>query len=358
MRIAYGVHGYGRGHAARAMAILPELSRRHDVLLLVGGDAWDALSGAWPVVRIPHMRYELNRRGRRSPVQTLRRNIPAIADLRVRGPGLQMVADTLKEFDPDVVLCDSCAWTHRAAAVLGIPRISFDHFAVLVHCRWPMAWHERIPAGFEAFCYRRLMGEPERIVIASFYQPPPRREGVEVVGPVLRDAVHDVSPSRGDYLMVYLSNGEHHYTPAVRDGLLALDCPVKAYGTGCDGREGNIEYRPPANREFLEDLAGSRAIFSTAGNQLISEAIYFHKPMLLLPEDSLEQKLNARAIERMGCGMGVRPGRVNGDVLAEFLRREDEFADNVADAPCRDGRTAAVETIERFAAELTASADG
>jgi len=38
MKIAYGIHGYGRGHSSRALAILPELARRHELLLLAGGD--------------------------------------------------------------------------------------------------------------------------------------------------------------------------------------------------------------------------------------------------------------------------------------------------------------------------------
>ena len=36
LRIAYGVHGYGRGHSSRALAVLPELTKRHDVLVLAG----------------------------------------------------------------------------------------------------------------------------------------------------------------------------------------------------------------------------------------------------------------------------------------------------------------------------------
>ncbi|MBN2447789.1 MAG: hypothetical protein JXO22_13745, partial [Phycisphaerae bacterium] len=52
MRIAYGVMGYGRGHATRTAAVLPTLMRRHDVLVLGGRDAYAALSADYPVVRI------------------------------------------------------------------------------------------------------------------------------------------------------------------------------------------------------------------------------------------------------------------------------------------------------------------
>ena len=75
MKIAYGVHGYGRGHAARALAVLPELVRRHDLLVLAADDAYHALRVAYNVVRIPGLRYALGVGGRRSARGTIRRAI-------------------------------------------------------------------------------------------------------------------------------------------------------------------------------------------------------------------------------------------------------------------------------------------
>ena len=88
MKIAYGIHGYGRGHSSRALAVLPELTRRHDVLILAGGDAWRALSDGYRVVRIPTLRYSLGRGGRISAARTLVRTIPRWMDLNLRGPAL------------------------------------------------------------------------------------------------------------------------------------------------------------------------------------------------------------------------------------------------------------------------------
>ncbi|MEO1232096.1 MAG: glycosyltransferase family protein, partial [Myxococcota bacterium] len=43
MRILYGVHGYSRGHATRAAAVLSELVKEHEVLIFAGADAYDLL---------------------------------------------------------------------------------------------------------------------------------------------------------------------------------------------------------------------------------------------------------------------------------------------------------------------------
>ncbi|KKK91576.1 hypothetical protein LCGC14_2711580, partial [marine sediment metagenome] len=81
MRIAYGIHGYGRGHATRALAVLPELSARHELLILAGGDAFNALHEHYPVVRIPTFRYHLGKGGKISACRTLIRTAPKVMDL-------------------------------------------------------------------------------------------------------------------------------------------------------------------------------------------------------------------------------------------------------------------------------------
>src|SRR5262245_21848710 len=131
MRIAYGVHGYGHGHATRALAVLPELLRRHDVRIFAGGDAFETLSDAFEVQRIPTLALAY-RGGRRSTWLTLKRNLPLIGDIVGVGETTRSVLDELRRFAPDVVVCDCEPFTFRAASLLSIPRIAFDHFGIMV----------------------------------------------------------------------------------------------------------------------------------------------------------------------------------------------------------------------------------
>ena len=356
VRIAYGVHGYGRGHAMRAAAVLPDLSRRHEVLVLAGGDAWAALADDWPVVRIPTLRYHEKRPGKRSAWLTLVRNLPAVLDLLLGGPGVAMVREALAAFRPDVLVSDSEGWTHRAARALGVPRISFDHFGVLVYCRWPMRWMQRLVNRVEATAYKVLVAGPDRSIVASFYAPPTRRDDVTVVGPVLRPMVREVRPACGDFLLVYFSHPRRYFRPKVEAALRQAGVPVVVYGAPREGIDGNLTFRPLASRPFVEDLAACRAVFSSAGNQLISEAMHFEKPILAMPEDSLEQRLNAAMIERLGAGMRTSLRRFSAGVLREFLEREETFRGRshagAAAGPSRDGATEAVRAIEQYAEEL------
>ena len=111
---------------------------------------------------------------------------------------------------------------------------------------------------------------------------------------------------------------------------------------------------PPGNMSFVRDLAGCRAVFATAGNQLISEAVHFGKPLLLMPEESLEQRLNAMHIDRWGIGMTTTTSHVTVELLCRFLARGDEFAANVPPHR-RDGLAEAIAAIEEAIEGLCAS---
>lgn len=351
-RIVYGVHGYGRGHATRSLSVLPELRRLHEVLILAGGEAYAAIWPDLPVVRIPTLGYYYGPRGRRSNWQTFKRNLPAVLDLILRGPAFQMVLDAVRDFRPDVVISDAEPYTHRVARRLHVPRIGFDHFGVMAYCRPPLPWGDRLLSRRDVLVYKALMGQPQRVIVSSFYDAPPARPGVCVVGPMLRPQVLSVQPRPGAFLLVYLNNGVHQFTPRVEAALRGLECRVLVYGTQRQGSQGNLEFRPPSNLPFIEDLAGCRAVISTAGNQLVGEALHLGKPMLVMPEDCVEQRLNAAELERMGIGMRIAADAISAAAIRAFLAQEQRFAARIRQHQ-RDGRTEALAAVERFIAELT-----
>ncbi len=132
--------------------------------------------------------------------------------------------------------------------------------------------------------------------------------------------------------------------------LRALGIPVLVYGTGEEGTDGQISYRPADNRRFIEDMASCRALVCTAGNQIVGEALHLGKPLLVLPEESTEQRVNACAVER-GIGAQARFEDLDAGVLRGFLSRTERHVER-ARWLTRDGRREAVDALEQFAAEL------
>lgn len=353
MRIIYGVMGYGRGHATRTATVLPDLMRQHDVMILAGGDAYAQLEPMFPdaIQRIPTLGYRYTTRGKRSAFLTAKENLPAVLDLIWRGPTLAMVMQMIRDFGADVIISDAEAYTQRAGKRLDIPRITFDHFGILTHCKPALAPGDRWKCERDRLAYLMLMGQPTHVIVSSFYDAPPRRPGVRVVGPLLRDEVLRVSPRDEEYLLAYFNNGAFQFTPWVETALKHCGRPVRVYGTQRIGTQDNLDFRPPGNEAFIDDLAGCAAVISTAGNQLVGEALHFGKAMLVMPEECVEQRCNALAVKRLGIGMQVAHRQLSAMVIRDFLSRLDEFEENIRHNT-RDGRREALEAIDANLHEL------
>ncbi len=353
MRIVYGVHGYGRGHASRTMAVLPHLVARHQVLVLAGGDAYQAMSPEYSVVRIPTLAfaYSKGNKGRRSNWSTFWHNLPAFADLYCHGPTFRFVEEVFHEFAPDVVIADAEAWSSHVARVNKIPHISFDHIGIMAYCRPRMVGLDQFTSWFDIICYRMLMARPERVLVSSFYEAPPRRASTKVVGTLPRAEVRQVQPSDGDHLLMYLNRGRDQFREEAIKTLHELGCPVRIYGTPRRGREGNLTFLPLSNMPFLEDLASCRAVISTAGNQLVGEALFLGKPVLVFPECCAEQRMNAAAVERLGIGMRASLEQFSTTTIQSFLSRLDDFAANIRKNR-QDGLPDALAAIDQFLLEL------
>jgi uncharacterized protein (TIGR00661 family) len=338
------------------LALLPHLAARHQLMILAGGDAFSAIWPDYPVIRIPTLGFAYGRgTGQRSNWQTLQRNLPAVLDLMLHGPVFDMVRGIVRDFAPDVVISDAEGWTHHVASTCGTPRIGIDHIGLLAYCRPFIAWDDRLEAYLDTFCYRLLTGRPDRVIVSSFYPAQPRRPGVCVVGTLPRQAIRDLIPTRGDHLLVYFNRADLQLDATMVQALDAVGCPIHVYGTSRRGRHGRLTFCSLSNLPFLEDLARCRAVISTAGNQLMGEAMFLGKPVLVIPERCVEQRLNAAAVERLQIGMRVSRREFTAERVRAFLDREDFWASQMH-RHVRDGLPDALVAIERFLQELVPAA--
>lgn len=352
MRIVYGVHGYGRGHAMRTLSVLPELARRHELLVLAGGDALGAISESHPVTEIPTLGFYHAANGQISSFRTLTGNAPIMRDVVFRGAGHKRVERLIRDFNADVVITDSEVYTHWVASRMGIPRITFDHFSILVYCKLGLPYIDAAIQTWLGVGYKALYGTPERIIATAFLDAETVSDKVRVVGPSIRKEVRAIEPTIGDHLLVYINRGKEEFTPQVEAALKAQNIPIRVYGAPKTGTEGHIEYKPIANQPFIEDLASARAVMATAGNQLLGEVRYFGKPVLAMPQDCLEQRINAYQVEKMGQGVHVPRGKLTPDKLRRFLEQEEAFRGQIV-RQTRDGAAEAVDALETFITELT-----
>ncbi|MAA75672.1 MAG: hypothetical protein CMN28_13305 [Salinisphaeraceae bacterium] len=352
MRIAYGVMGYGRGHAMRSSAVLPDLMKEHEVRVFAGRDAYQAMHERFPCEELPVIGYQYDASGRLSTPLTLARNARLTADLLGRGAITRGVYDRIDAFRPDIVISDSESWTHRYAQHRRLPRIGFDHVGIMAYCDCDFAPEDWLKGRRDAAGYRAFMGVPDRIIISSFYEARPRMPGVTLVGTILRDNVLAARPSNQDYLLAYFNKGGHQFSTRLETVLRASGERIIVYGVNRRGISGNLTFKAPSNDGFVQDLAHCKGLIATSGNQLLSEALHLGKPVLTLPEDVVEQRLNARAVTRMGVGLQGSLTRLDLSLLGEFAARLDEFRSPVRPGQ-PDGRPAALAALQQGITELT-----
>lgn len=355
MKIAYGVMGYGRGHAMRTAAVLPALMKHHEVTVYAGNDAWDALSPNFPTVRIPTLGYRYTAEGNMSLALTAYENFSIGADLILGGETSKFLDQEFERTQPDLVISDSEGWTLRAAKRFGIPTITFDHVSIIAHCLPPLPRSLWWRGHFDSMGYKMLIGEPDRLLISSFHTALPRRSNIDIVGPILRPEITALKPTEGDYLLAYFNKGEHQYKPHVEKALRSLPHKVVVYGTGREpGCDGNLEYKAPSRETFAKDIAGCKSVLSTAGNQLLGEVLHFAKPVFVLPEDCFEQRLNAFMVLRMGIGARGDWDSFNGDQVESFLLNHQTYKANMS-GRLTEGTGKAIELLYQYIAELTDS---
>ena len=78
--------------------------------------------------------------------------------------------------------------------------------------------------------------------------------------------------------------------------------------------------------QFLEDLATARAVITTAGYTLMSEALHLGKPLLVLPNSgTFEQTINALFLEREGLGEAVYERAMTVEDIRGFFSRLERY---------------------------------
>lgn len=227
---------------------------------------------------------------------------------------------------PKLVITDYEPALPRAARRCGVPFISLDHQHFLVaYDLSSLPPQLRLHAAFMAQIVRvYYTGEAETIV-SAFYFPPlkPTHQDAKQIGILMGPEVLHAYRRNGAHLVAYLRRSA---SQALLEALSQCGCEVRIYGLGVQPTAGSLRFFDVDVLRFVEDLATSRALISTAGNQLVGEALYLEKPVLAIPEPgNYEQQINAHFLRQSGAGTSVEMESIAPDQVRQFLDRLDKF---------------------------------
>lgn len=327
-RIAYSMSGEGRGHATRVRAMVEMLRTSHDLVLYAPGNAHELLVEAYAgtgveVRELPCLRFAYGSSGQVDRLRTLAGAVPFVR--RLSALSARLAGDLWRERF-DLVVTDFEPALPRAARRCGVPVISLDHQHVLVEGNLGflparLRWH----AAVMGLAVRAFVPHPDATIVSSFHHPPARRprEGVRHVGVLLRPELLRTLPRRGVHLTAYLRRAA---PDSLLDVLAATGRPVQVFGLGARAPRGALRFEAVNESAFVSSLASAAALVTTAGNQVVGEAIFLGKPVLAIPEPgNAEQEINAHLLAASGAGVWVPMGEVDEPCLAAFDRRLDEL---------------------------------
>jgi len=349
-RIFYSMSGEGRGHATRVRAVVDHLRDRHQIKIFAPGDAYDLLRPAYagtdvPVEQIPGLRFHYNANHRLDASRTIgmaARYLMGLTGLRNR------LAERIRAEQADLILTDFEPSLPRAAKRCGVPFISLNHqhFLIVNDLSELPSWLRR-HAFMMALVVRSYYSGMARTIVSSFYFPPlrPGFKNVIQTGVILRPSVVSAPRGRNGHLVAYLRK----FAPQnVLQALKEMQMPVKVYGLGKRPADGNLAFEEINEARFLADLGTCEALISTAGNQLVGEALYLGKPVYAMPEaNNHEQYINAFYLAKEGTGDWGELEDLDAARLGQFLARLDEFRARI-EPEKYNGTPLAIKGVEEF----------
>ena len=209
---------------------------------------------------------------------------------------------------PDLVISDYDMVSAQIAYLFGVPLVTLDQQSKFLGYECPTI------DGFTPDEHRMRLGyffpkAAARVATSFFPVPYPAVDDypVTIIPSILGRDVWELVPAPvGGYVTVYISAASHLEQSV--DELLVLfgtftehrfTCFVDAQPTHVPE---NVILRANVRADFIDSLRRSDAVISTAGHNLITEALYLDVPMFLLPFHHYEQQLNARIIADAGLG--------------------------------------------------------
>lgn len=321
--VFYGIAGEGLGHASRVQSIVEALDDCR-VHIFTHGDAYRYLSkqGYPDLYQIEGLEYAFHR-GRVSLPKSIVKNLHFIMEgVYAYVENVLTYADMFK---PKLFITDYEPVTCRAAKRLNIPCISIDNQHAFSHCtqyRIPVADRIHVKAmGSYGNC---LIPYKDEVVVSTFHPElltvKPGKQNVHITHGIIRKTVREQEVRNDGHGLLYIR--KPIYQQAMLRSIQGLDMPIKVYGARPDDATvctPNVTFHS-LGPEFVQDMATCDWVMGTAGHQLLSEARYLGKRMLIIPEPCQpEQSINAIHAAELRMGQVCELPDLTPAVLRQFL---------------------------------------
>ncbi len=322
-RIVYGVCGEGRGHATRSRILIEFLKENHDVFIVAGGRAYDLLSKEWDAIERIESAHFVYRKGQAHLPLTILRTL--YRTLVSAPASYRKVQQVIRTFQPDIILSDAEPLCFYAAHKFGLKRVSIDNPHAMLHRKYPLAIREILPWLILVGAMKIVLFNADCYIIYDFFDSPSKHSNVVFFKPLIQKRICQQKQTEKDYIFVYQTTVT---SDVIIPLLQSIDAQFIVYGHDIDTVDENITFRRFNETVFYEDIASAKAIVTTAGFTVISEALYLKKPLFVLPvKYQMEQVVNGKFVQQLGAG--VARDTLCRKELVNFLDNLDVYRKNL-----------------------------
>ncbi|MDO5665716.1 MAG: glycosyltransferase family protein [Bacteroidia bacterium] len=349
MRFLFTVQGEGRGHFTQSLS-LASILRKHGheiVAVLVGKDDSRQIPKFY-LDKIDAPVFDFKSPNFTAMYKQKRPNIVLSVINNFSRPfifrkSILFVKSKIEEYRPDIVVNFYEMITGMTFRVfkldkkLGLKLVSIGHQYVLLNPKYKTTSEQDIKYYFLRMLTKVTCQRSWKILALSFRDMPGCDEkNIITVPPLLRKEVFEIEPTNGNYVHGYMLN-TGYYEEVLEWHTKNPHVPLRFFWDKKDARdvtvvdENLILYR--LNDElFLKSMAGSMAYSTTSGFESVCEALYYKKPILMIPVH-VEQEFNAYDASLSGAGISSKKFKMN--KLLNFIphyRPDESFQDWVHQA--------------------------
>ena len=328
-KIIYGVHGTGHGHAVRA-CIVSEMYPEHTFLFVSHSDGLEVLNKAGlntyeipnPVTPIKNHRILFTRLF----LENLKFKLHV-------GKYEKTLRDIIDDFKPDYGVSDYEYLVPKICKENSIPCLSIDNSHIITTAQHKLPFLAAFNYLANAHLINKMYSNVEKYIIVSFFNLPVKEKMSNrvIIPPIHRKNVFHHEAKDAGHVIAY--QGYTTFSGFI-PFLHKIKRNVKVYGFDKEGISGNIEFKTNSVNGFLHDLATCSYVICGGGHTLISEALYYGKPILSFPISyAFEQYLNAFYLEVNGYGKMCRLSQVSQKVIDEFESELDSYREKIG---CRN----------------------
>jgi uncharacterized protein (TIGR00661 family) len=316
MKIVFIIQGEGRGHLTQAISLAQQLQSSNHTLVacLVGMIEIDTFTSIIeneidsPVHYFdsPNLIYNQESKGL-SLRKTITQNFFRIPK---HNTSLNKIKGWMEQYKPDLIInfYDFLAGIYQLRFPFSAPpMVCIGHQYLLLHKSFQFPEKNKLDR-FLVNLNSRITALRAKKMLALSFNVYENHKNIISVPPLLRNSVFAEPKGNFSYFVAYLTNAQLLANLAewhLNHQNVEIHCFTKSDSScGVKQLHKNLFVHNLDASKFLRLMANAKGLITTAGFESVCEAIYFGKPVMMVPvTNHFEQKCNAHDAVRYGAGI-------------------------------------------------------